>query len=104
MDIQASASALYDGGWRAGDKEQLMAEYGLSTAQAESICELLGVLKLKGDPGCRKPDYCLYEDFPEEGYRQCNLSSYGLDCRNNKIMDNKEADDDEQSYGYKKEG
>ena len=33
-----------------------------------------------------KPNYCLFadEDFPG-GCRQCSLSSYGLDCRMNKI-------------------
>ena len=32
-----------------------------------------------------KPDYCLFENLPEGGCRQCSLSSYGLDCRMNKI-------------------
>lgn len=45
MDIQASAAALYDGGWRRGDKEQLMEEYGLTTAQAEAICKQLGEIE-----------------------------------------------------------
>lgn len=40
-DIEMSASALYDGGWRAEDKEQLMAEYGLSDEEATEICEWL---------------------------------------------------------------
>lgn len=40
-DVQASAAALYDGGWRAGDKEELMAEYGLSEEEAESVCQYL---------------------------------------------------------------
>ena len=34
-----------------------------------------------------KPDYCLFEDFPEGGCRQCSLSSYGRDCWGNKIME-----------------
>ena len=32
-----------------------------------------------------KPDYCLFENLPEGGCRQCSLSSYGLDCRMIKI-------------------
>ena len=40
-DIEMSAAALYDGGWRAEDKEQLMAEYDLSEAEATEICEWL---------------------------------------------------------------
>ena len=39
MDYQESAAALYDGGWRAEDKEQLMAEYNLTEAEATEICE-----------------------------------------------------------------
>ena len=40
-----------------------------------------------------RPDYCLFEAF-DGGCRQCSLSSYGLDCMNNKIKDNEEADDE----------
>lgn len=36
-----SAAALYDGGWRAEDKEQLIAEYDLTEAEATEICEWL---------------------------------------------------------------
>lgn len=41
MDNQYRAAALYDGGWRSGDKEELMAEYGLTEEEAEEICEEL---------------------------------------------------------------
>ena len=40
-DYQTSAAALFDGGWRAEDKEQLMAEYDLTEAEATEICEWL---------------------------------------------------------------
>ena len=40
-DIQSSAAALYDGGWRAADREQLIAEYELDVAEADAICEQL---------------------------------------------------------------
>lgn len=35
-----------------------------------------------------RPDYCLFvdEDYPG-GCRECSLSSYGLDCRMNKIKE-----------------
>lgn len=36
---QYLAAALYDGGWRAEDKEQLVAEYGLTEEEAEIIAE-----------------------------------------------------------------
>lgn len=32
-----SAIALYDGGWRAEDKDQLISEYNLATEEAEAI-------------------------------------------------------------------
>ena len=40
-DVQSSAAALYDGGWRAADKEDLIEEYELTADEAAEICELL---------------------------------------------------------------
>lgn len=40
-DFESSAAALYDGGWRAEDKEELMAEYELTEEEATKICEIL---------------------------------------------------------------
>lgn len=40
-DYQASAAALYDGGWRAEDREQLITEYSLTEDEAAEICEWL---------------------------------------------------------------
>lgn len=40
-DITTSAAALYDGGWRAEDRDQLITEYVLTLEDAEAICELL---------------------------------------------------------------
>ena len=40
-DIESSAAALYDGGWRAADREQLIAEYELDADEADAICEQL---------------------------------------------------------------
>lgn len=40
-DITTSAAALYDGGWRAEDRDQLITEYDLTLEDAEAICELL---------------------------------------------------------------
>lgn len=41
-ELQSSAAALYDGGWRAADKEQLKAEYGYTDgAELDAICKLL---------------------------------------------------------------
>lgn len=40
-DIQSSASALYDGGWRSEDKDQLIAEYSLTEDEAVALCNEL---------------------------------------------------------------
>lgn len=40
-DYSSSAAALYDGGWRAEDHDQLMSEYDLTTEEADKLCELL---------------------------------------------------------------
>lgn len=40
-DFYSSAAALYDGGWRAEDKEQLIKEYDLTEEEAERICYFL---------------------------------------------------------------
>lgn len=40
-DYESIASALYDGGWRADDKDQLKAEYDLTDEDVERIIDLL---------------------------------------------------------------
>ena len=35
------ASFLFDGGWRSGDAAQLIEEYGITSEEAEKICEIL---------------------------------------------------------------
>ena len=40
-DFYNSAAALYDGGWRAEDKEQLIKEYDLTEEEVERICYFL---------------------------------------------------------------
>ena len=39
MNNQYSAAALYDGGWRAEDRDQLISEYNLTADEADEICE-----------------------------------------------------------------
>ena len=41
MKYRDEASALYDGGWRAEDREWLIDEYKLSEEKADAICKLL---------------------------------------------------------------
>lgn len=35
---QYAAAALYDGGWRSSDHDQLIREYGLTDEEADLIC------------------------------------------------------------------
>jgi hypothetical protein len=39
--ISGSAAALYDGGWRAEDKDQLVEEYQMTEDEAEKVCKEL---------------------------------------------------------------
>lgn len=41
--VTFEVAALYDGGWRSEDKEELMSEYGFSEEEAEEICEALAL-------------------------------------------------------------
>lgn len=40
-EVTSIAASLYEGGWRAEDKEALMQEYEMSEENAEIICEQL---------------------------------------------------------------
>ncbi len=44
-NVESSAAALYDGGWRAEDKDQLIAEYSLTEDEADVLCEQLEQLE-----------------------------------------------------------
>ena len=37
-DVQSSAASLYDSGWRAADKEDLIEDYSLTEQEAQEIC------------------------------------------------------------------
>ena len=45
MNNQFSAASLYDGGWRAEDRDQLISEYGLTADEADDICKEIAELK-----------------------------------------------------------
>ena len=48
-DDWASAAALYDGGGRAEDRDELVAEYDRSEEEADAICEDLRRMDEKED-------------------------------------------------------
>jgi len=40
-DILSSAAALYDGGWRSEDREELIQEYNLTEEEVNILCDAL---------------------------------------------------------------
>lgn len=40
-EVETAASALYDGGWRSSEKDEMKEEYNLNDEWAEAICEKL---------------------------------------------------------------
>ena len=40
-DAWGVAASLFDGGWRAEDREELISEYDLTDEEADEICKLL---------------------------------------------------------------
>jgi hypothetical protein len=40
-EIMKSACSLYDGGWRASDRDEMTAEYDLPDVDADAICKVL---------------------------------------------------------------
>mgnify|MGYP001363885076 CR=1 FL=1 len=53
-NITSSAAALYDGGWRSTDKEQMMDEYDLEEQEAEAICNELEKMEAEIEAESRK--------------------------------------------------
>ena len=45
-DIDYTAAALYDGGWRSSDRDQLAAEYGLDGDDLDAVCAALKAMEL----------------------------------------------------------
>lgn len=51
MNNQYSAASLYDGGWRAEDRDQLIDEYNLTEEEADDICKGLAEIEEMQKPG-----------------------------------------------------
>ena len=72
MNNQHSAASLYDGGWRAEDRDQLISEYDLTAEEADEICRGLAEVEEEAtakefeDYGRLK--YINPEAFYEEGW------------------------------------
>lgn len=78
MNNQYSAASLYDGGWRAEDRDQLISEYGLTAEEADGICRELAEYEEEAtakefeDYGRLK--YINPEAFYEEGWSIAGLA------------------------------
>lgn len=46
-DVSSSAAALYDGGWRSADADQLRTEYDLTEEETQELCAALANLEEK---------------------------------------------------------
>lgn len=46
-DVSSSAAALYDGGWRSADADQLRTEYNLTEDETQELCAALADLEEK---------------------------------------------------------
>lgn len=46
-DVSSSAAALYDGGWRSADADQLHTEYNLTEEETQELCAALADLEEK---------------------------------------------------------
>lgn len=44
-NAEYSAASLYDGDWRAADREELISEYNLTEEEADELCEELQKLE-----------------------------------------------------------
>lgn len=72
MNNQYSAASLYDGGWRAEDRDQLIDEYNLTADEADEICE--GLREIEEELTSKEFDdygklkYINPEAFYEEGW------------------------------------
>ena len=72
MNNQYSAASLYDGGWRAEDRDQLIDEYNLTAEEADDLCRELAEVEeeatAKEFEDYGKLKYINPEAFYEEGW------------------------------------
>lgn len=45
LEMIGTACRLYSRGWRAGDRDMLMAEQDIAEQDIEGVCEVLGMLE-----------------------------------------------------------
>lgn len=78
MNNQYSAASLYDGGWRAEDRDQMIDEYGLTADEADEICR--GLAEVEDEATAKEfEDYgrlkhISHEAFFEEGWNLVGLA------------------------------
>lgn len=78
MNSQYSAASLYDGGWRAEDRDQLIDEYNLTEEEADEICR--GLAEVEEEATAKefedygKLKHISHEAFFEEGWSLVGLA------------------------------
>ena len=78
------ALSLYDGDWRAEDREQLISEYDLTEDEADEICEDLAYIADRLIKEKLINDFCLTKDEAEEIYK--NLSDFSAELIKEKLL------------------
>ena len=68
-DVTSSAAALYDGGWRAEDRDRLIAEYDLTEDEADILCAELEDMEpeirtLRVQAGMTQREFSEYLNIP----------------------------------------
>ena len=78
MNNQYSAASLYDGGWRAEDRDQLIEEYNLTEEEADEICR--GLAEVEEEATAKefedygKLKHISHEAFFEEGWNLVGMA------------------------------
>lgn len=78
MNSQYNASSLYDGGWRAEDRDQLISEYQLTEEEADEICR--GLTEVEEEVTAKEFEaygrlkHISHEAFFEEGWNLVGLA------------------------------
>ena len=97
-DFDSMASALYDGGWRAEDRDDIKSEYELTDDEADKICDRLNAYD--------EEDQSKAEEFFKDGWRSKDIDRFKElypDANAEKIFERiKKLEANEQPDGQRK--
>lgn len=88
IEIQDDAISLYDGGWRAEDRDQMVEEYGLTPERADKIVEWLEEIAaskvvLNGE----EVDFDACVELMDDGIREELHAKYAGKVTNQEFLD-----------------